>query len=76
MSNEVYFNEPGYDRELNTESGKKKNCGYSNIVKWANVKYAMIDQILNPAIGFEIVVMQHFANKHKRVSAEVKTWID
>ena len=28
MSNEVYFNEPGYEHEMNTVEGEKKNRGY------------------------------------------------
>ena len=33
MSEEVYFNEPGYGHEANTEAGELKNVGYSNIVR-------------------------------------------
>jgi hypothetical protein len=42
MSEEVYFNEPGFEGEAGTDMGEKKNQGYSNIVKYANIKYAMI----------------------------------
>lgn len=48
MSNEVYFNEPGYEHEAGTTDGERKNEGYSNIVRYCNVKYAMIDAIKNP----------------------------
>ena len=43
MSEEVYFNEPGFEQEANTEEGERKNEGYSNIVRYCNIKYAMID---------------------------------
>ena len=43
MSEEVYFNEPGYEGEAGTTEGEKKNEGYSNIVRLCNIKFAMID---------------------------------
>lgn len=43
MSEEVYFNEPGFEHELGTEEGERKNEGYSNIVRYCNIRYAMID---------------------------------
>jgi hypothetical protein len=53
MSNDVYFNEPGYEKEKKSNDGKKLNVGkikynyqylgYCNIVKYANIKYAMIE---------------------------------
>ncbi len=43
MSEEVYFNEPGFEGEAGTEEGDRKNEAYSNIVRIANIKYAMID---------------------------------
>ena len=43
MNEEVFFNEPGYEKEKNTAHGKKFYQAFSNIVKYANIKYAMID---------------------------------
>ena len=55
MNEDVFFNEPGYEKEKNTAHGKKFNQAYSNIVKYANIKYAMIDMIKNPGI-FEPII--------------------
>lgn len=52
MSEDVYFNEPGYEGEQGEVEGEKKNEGYSNIVRLGNIKFAMIDQIKNPPKGF------------------------
>ena len=60
MSNEVYFNEPGYENEMNTILGEKKNRGYQNIVKYCNVKFGIIDSIKNPPKGFEKVISWNF----------------
>ncbi len=65
MSEDVYFNEPGFDGEQGTEEGEKKNEAYSNIVRLGNVKYAMIEQIKNPPKGFEDVIQRHFYAKKK-----------
>jgi len=43
MSNEVYFNEPGYEHYMGSESGEKLNEGYSNIARCANIKFAMLE---------------------------------
>lgn len=43
MSNEVYFNEPGYEHEAGTSEGERKNEGYANIVRYCNIKFAMIE---------------------------------
>lgn len=48
MNEDIYFNEPSYEREKKTENGKHKNRCYSNIVKYANVKYAMNEILKNP----------------------------
>lgn len=42
MSQEVYFNEPGFENEAGTPDGEKRNEGYMNIVRYGNVKYAML----------------------------------
>ncbi|WP_210131859.1 hypothetical protein [Staphylococcus sp. GDK8D30P] len=76
MSNEVYFNEPGYEHEAGTVEGEKKNEGYSNIVRYCNVKFAIIDAIKNPPKGFEKVIKRNFYLKKKVILEEVKEWVD
>ena len=43
MPEEVYFNEPGFEGEAETPKGEKKNEGHANIVRYCNIKFAMID---------------------------------
>lgn len=76
MSNEVYFNEPGYEHEMNTDEGEKKNKGYANIVKYCNIKYAMIEVIKNPISGFESVINKSFYLKKEMILEEVKQWCE
>jgi len=72
MSNEVYFNEPGWESEMGTVHGEKKNKGYQNLVKYFNIKFAIIEQIKNPPKGFESVVKRNFYLKKDVILEEVK----
>lgn len=76
MSEEVYFNEPGYEHEAGTPKGEMKNTGYSNIVKYGNVKYAMLGQLKNPPKGFETVIKRHFYIKKEEVLKTCYYWIE
>ena len=76
MSDLVYFNEPSYEHEIGTVEGNKKNEGYANIVRYGNVKYAMIEQIKNPTQGFEDVIQRHFFIKKNQILKEVEGWIE
>ena len=75
MSEEVYYNEPGYEHEAGTVEGEAKNEGYSNIVRYCNIQYAMIDQMTNPSKGFEEVIRKHFFLKREEIMSEVKEWL-
>jgi hypothetical protein len=76
MSEEIYFNEPGFEGEAGTPDGERKNEGYSNIIKYCNAKYAMLDQIKNPPKGFETVVRRHFYLKKDEIMKDLKKWIE
>lgn len=76
MSEEVYFNEPGFEHEAGTVEGEKKNEGYANIVRYANVKFAMLGQLKNPPRGFESVVKRHFYVKRFEIMKEINHWVD
>ena len=43
MSEEVYYNELGYEHEAGTIEDETKNKAYSNIVRYCNIQYAMIE---------------------------------
>ena len=76
MSDLVYFNEPSCEYEIGTPSGDAKNEAYSNIVRYTNIKYAMIGQIKNPSPGFEEVIKRHFYLKKDQILKEVQGWIE
>lgn len=76
MSEEVYFNEPGFEGEAGTPEGEKKNEGYMNIVRYGNVKWAMLGHIKNPPPGFETVIKRHFYMKRASILKTTKEWLD
>lgn len=76
MSEEIYFNEPGFEGEAGTPDGERKNEGYSNIIKYCNIKFAMLDQIRNPPKGFETVLRRHFYLKRDEILKDCRAWIE
>jgi hypothetical protein len=76
MSEEVYFNEPGFEGEAGTPEGERKNEGYMNIVRYGNVKWAMLEKLTNPTPGFEDVIKRHFYVKKAEVLSEINYWIE
>ncbi|CAD8118277.1 unnamed protein product [Paramecium sonneborni] len=75
MSEDVYFNEPGFEGEAGQSDGEMKNEAYSNIVRFGNIQYAMIENIKNPPVGFESIIRRHFYLKRVEIMDEVKKWI-
>ena len=76
MSNEVYFNEPGFEGEAGTKDGERRNEGYSNIVRYGNVKWAMLGQLKTPPKGFETIVKRHFYIKKAEILKDLYKWIE
>jgi uncharacterized protein with von Willebrand factor type A (vWA) domain len=75
MSNEVYFNEPGHEQEAGTVDGEKRNTGYSNIIRYATAKYAILEHLENPTKGFEQAIHRSFFVKKQFILDEVDEWI-
>ena len=75
MSNEIYFNEPGWTSQMGTEYGENMNNGYKNLVRYANLKYCIIDQLRNPSFGFEDVIRRNFYLKKEMILRDVDEWI-
>eukprot|EP00357_Protocruzia_adherens_P022751 CAMPEP_0115037534 /NCGR_PEP_ID=MMETSP0216-20121206/42858_1 /TAXON_ID=223996 /ORGANISM="Protocruzia adherens, Strain Boccale" /LENGTH=387 /DNA_ID=CAMNT_0002417737 /DNA_START=159 /DNA_END=1322 /DNA_ORIENTATION=+ len=70
MNENVIENEPDYEW-----ASSNANEAYSNIIKFGNVKFAMIDMIKNPPEGFEKIIKTHFYYKREQILADVEQWI-
>ena len=70
-----FFNEPGYEREINTPIGKTKSKTYNNKIQLENINWAMIDQITNPPLGYEEVIKNHFKIKKYEIINTIDKWL-
>ena len=75
LVDEPYFNEPGHERSINTEQGKKRSLEYNENIIINNIKYAIIEQIKNPPKGYEIIIMEHFKRKKEDIINKINYWI-
>jgi ubiquitin-protein ligase len=69
-----YFNEPGYEKSMNTPDGKSKSNHYNYEKQPHTIKYAMTDMIKNPPKGFEEVVTNHFKIKKDEIINKTLIW--
>ena len=58
-----YFNEPGYENDINSEKGKKANDDYNKIIKSYTQKWAIENMITKPPIDFKEIIEKHFQLK-------------
>ena len=69
-----YFNEPGYEREMNTPKGKQVSNAYNEDRQPHTIRLAMTDMINNPPSGFEDVVKNHFRMKREEIINRTLIW--
>lgn len=78
LIDEPYFNEPGYESLMNTESGKKKSTEYNNFIRLYTMKSTVRDLLINPKSypQFEDVIKQHFELKKDYILKTYQKWVD
>jgi ubiquitin-protein ligase len=69
-----YFNEPGWERQMNTELGKSKSREYSESKQPHTINLAMINMIKFPPAGFEDVIHNHFIMKKEEIINRTHIW--
>lgn len=74
LIDDPYFNEPGYEKYINTTEGKEKSLMYNLNIYPNTIKYAMIEMLLNPPLGFEIVIKEHFKYKKNDIIKKLNEW--
>ena len=70
-----YFNEPGYESQMHSASGKQLSRSYNENIRLETLRWAMFDQLKVPSPGFEDVIRTHFKLKRNVIQAEVQQWI-
>lgn len=76
MSDDVFYNEPGYQGQKGTADGKAYNEAYSNIVRFGTVQFAMVDMLLNPPPEFEEIIKMHYFLKRNTILQNIEKWLN
>ncbi len=74
LVDDPYFNEPGYERRMNTPAGKDESSRYNSNIHPHTILFAMVDMIKNKPEGFEEVITNHFALKKDEILAKTLDW--
>ena len=69
-----YFNEPGYERDMHTEKGKRMNFEYNDKRRLWNIMWAINDHLENPCVEFNDVIKNHFKLKKNDILNTINTW--
>jgi ubiquitin-protein ligase len=69
-----YFNEPGYEKNINNDIGKQKSKLYNENIHPNTIEIAMINIIKNPPEGFEEIVKEHFKMKKDEIIKNTLIW--
>lgn len=70
-----YFNEPGWERQMHTQEGKRRAFEYNDTIRLENLRWAIVDKFKNPPEGFENLAINHFKMKKEEILKVVDTWI-
>ena len=74
MVENPYFNEPGYEKSMNTQNGIERNFEYKDNIRLENIKVAMIDMLKNKNEYSEFIT-EHFKLKQEEICKTVEKWI-
>jgi ubiquitin-protein ligase len=69
-----YFNEPGYEKGMHSEKGKKLNFEYNDKRRLWNIMWAINDYFENSCIEFNDVIINHFRLKRKDIINKINEW--
>ena len=71
-----YFNEPGYEADMNTERGLSLSKTYNEKLMPSTIEWAMVDMIRNPPHGYEEIIKTHFKYKNGNISETINKWLN
>ncbi len=69
-----YFNEPGWERQMGTSQGDKKTFEYNDNIRLQNLRWAILDKLKNPTVGFEEAIKNHFYYKKDKIIETLHKW--
>lgn len=71
-----YFNEPGYERNINTTKGNDDSIKYNETIRLETIRVAMIGQIKNSIASYENFIIEHFKFKKDEIISTVSKWVE
>jgi ubiquitin-protein ligase len=74
LVDDPYFNEPGYERSMNTAEGKKQSSLYNDNIRYETVRVAMIGMLKNKINNYDTFIEQHFKFKKDEIIEVVDKW--
>lgn len=69
-----FFNEPGYEKNLNNKNFSKASNDYNDKVRFNNIKWAICDVLENIPKEFDDVIKNHFKIKKNEIITKVNEW--
>ena len=74
LVDQPYFNEPGWERQMNTPEGDKRSFKYNDNIRLQTAKWAILNQLKNPSKGFETAINKHFNLKKDTIIKTLEKW--
>jgi len=71
-----YFNEPSYEATINTPEGERESVLYNETIKNGTLQWAIIEQLIHPAEGFEEIILKHFTRKRQSIMDQCVKWLE
>ena len=73
---EPYWNEPGWEKSMNTDKGQKKCKDYTDRVRLDNILWGINNTIKSPPKEYEDFIINHFILKKDELLKVTQKWID
>lgn len=70
-----YFNEPGYERSMNTKKGIDASKKYNDNIMLETIRVAMVNQIKKGIDTYDILIKEHFRLKKDEILSTVSIWV-
>ncbi len=61
---------------MNTPEGQQLSKSYNDVIRKATLQWAILEQMKNPAPGFDEIIRTHFKIKKEQVLKTANEWIN
>ena len=71
-----FFNEPGFERGIGTDDGRKKSDEYNRQIREHTLRYAITQSLRKPDARFEQAIKTHFKRRRAYILGDMRTeWL-